>query len=77
MEKKTRALRAIKEKAIDDPFILILSFQSGLIKNKKTLAILNENFTICPTGKKSLTEVRGGCTNSPLIDTKSIILYLT
>lgn len=77
MEKKDQGLRALKEKAIDDPFILILSFQLGLIKNKKTLVILNENFTICPTGKKSLTSVRGGCTNSPLIDTKSIILYLT
>ena len=78
MEKKDQGLRVLKEKAMDDPLILILSFQSGLIRNKKKiLVILNENFTICPTGKKSLTLVRGGCTNSPLIDTKSIILYLT
>lgn len=52
MEKKDQGLRAIKEKAMDDPLILILSFQSGLIRNKKILVILNENFTICPTGKK-------------------------
>lgn len=51
MEKKDQGLRALKEKIIDDPLILILSFQSGLIRNKKMI-ILNENFTICPTGKK-------------------------
>lgn len=52
MEKKDQGLRAFKEKAIDDPLILIISFQSGLIRNKKIVVILNENFTICPTGKK-------------------------
>lgn len=35
MGKKDQGLRAIKEKAINDPLILILFFQSGLIMNKK------------------------------------------
>lgn len=35
MEKKDQGLRVLKEKAMDDPLILILSFQSGLIRNKK------------------------------------------
>lgn len=35
MGKKDQGLRAFKEKTIDDPLMLILSFQSGLIKNKK------------------------------------------
>lgn len=37
MEKKDQGLRAIKEKAMDDPLILNLSFQSGLIRNKKDI----------------------------------------
>lgn len=35
MEKKDQGQGLLKKKTIDDPLMLILSFQSGLIKNKK------------------------------------------